>query len=176
MPNPRTPNQGVLIAPVPAMFPSRMFGGNAGTPGPGANTTVALGVFNAGSGGAGANCVVWHLEISMNPLAGASRAWYFGLQTMLGTKGWTPTPAVPLVPGTPAGQGQIVNAYDTNWPTDGTYFQINLQDGYWKWEHDYPLAVVPPGYSWFCYGLPAARALLSIDISALFENAPTAVR
>jgi len=152
-----------------------MYGGTAGTSGVAANASVALGVFNADT--AGRSVAVWHLECHYRPGTSGVPDMGFFFQVIQGTNGWTPTPAVPLMGGRSAGIGQIVNAYDRPWPTDATYYAAYTDDHHWFWPHEWPLAIVPPGYSFFCYSDPSftgggANAIL---ISTMFEAAPTAI-
>lgn len=171
----RRPNQGVISELRPSFYPENMYGGMASTDGVAANATVALGVFNNDT--KGRSIAVWHLEAHYRPGTSGVDFMTFFFQVIQGTNGWTPGPAAPVMGGRSAGFGQIINAYDLNWPTVNTYYAAYTNPLSWFWPHEWPLAIVPPGYSFFAYSDPSftgggANAML---ISCLFESAPTPI-
>jgi hypothetical protein len=93
--------------------------------------------------------VLWHLGISHIAGAGADPATMSAVAQLYATLGLLPyTQNTPLNPTAPAPPGSgWFNATSPGVQTTGELIPNLWGNAYFQWPHDYPVCVIPPGYS-----------------------------
>lgn len=138
---------------------SSLFAGGTGT------STQTLGLFNNANDGS--YFVVWDCTMSIGPVVAASvplgnAVWQIAKAPITGFT----DPCAPINPMSPMGTpyGLIVSGFNTSGIDPNAAVYQSLDDiGTWVWPHDWPMCVVPVGYSLIAtYGLTNAQASFSV--------------
>ena len=113
--------------------------------------------------------VLWHVEVGVKP-PGAGTA----IQKLLA--GWTnepppisPSVGIPMYPLDSKCVGSIWGELDSgvSWSSN---IDLTLSANRWYWPHDWPLVIVPPGWSWTLATLIGEGGTL--DITWVWEVCP----
>jgi hypothetical protein len=141
---PRSP-KGSITRSIPDFYNQRMGVAGIFIGGVAAPTFGAIGLYNNATDGS--YLAVWDLTISCPGVAGQAQPVVTRAQFVQGSIGGGVDPFLPLIANSPVQPGQLsgVNPF-TNPHNEHWQFPIFGQ-GY-EWPHEWPVAYIPPTYSW----------------------------
>lgn len=176
---PRYP-KGVVNRTVPEWNAANLYWGGSVVPSTGSSGGYAG--FSLWNSSAGQSLVVWDCEVIFAaPFSAAPLLPVTGI-TCYASKPFATITYSPLYGYAPHQLGQIpVGQWGTYGAPGGPsgltqYENINLSNGYWRWNKDFPMITLPPGYAFgiFSFSLSTVFSAQRNNASILFEavNAP----
>jgi len=140
----RTYPRGSIIHSIPSFYPDRMQAGSATLANVALNTYAAVALFNNDPDAP--TVVLWDVSVAATLHPGATPPSVVRLLLLSGTIGGGSNQTFPLYAGR-AQTGVTVNFQNPFANPHGEITSWALTSGAYSWPHDWPICVLPPGWS-----------------------------